>query len=334
MATTKTHELIVREAPPDPYSAATFDVLLIDTDSQRAFITLRAIESSMEIRYKHHTNGRDALESFKRARYNAIVCRPHFGDIVCRNWIQMIRIGAFGYKQTPVIVLCDTIELKNLAPMVDEHTVLVHEGDSQALTEALIAIKTGDNKKSVLVVEDEHIAARAAEKALEKYYRVTLAHDGMTAQRLWRQHHHDIVLLDLMLPDISGAELLRVMLQENPNQIVIIVTAHDAPDRHQELILAGGASDFVSKPVDTHLLPEVCAGALRAMKCLTNIEHSRAEASDMMEVATRLRAADYHYERGQAAYGSAHLKRALASARAHMPDEDYWASIQAELKGH
>jgi len=241
-------------------NAATFDILLIDADEQRSLFTRRAMESSMPLRAAHKASGRDALASFQRARFDVIVCRPHLGDIATPSWVRMVRSGKFGYAATPVIVLCDAIELQELGPMVDENTLLVPEADTAALTDAFQAIRSGAAKPTILVVEDEILAAGAAAKALEKAYRVELAYDGKTVLRLWRQSRHTLVLLDLMLPDASGTEVLAAMMAEYPAQVVIVLTAHDAPEQHQELVLAG-AVDILSKPVDMHALPEVCANA-------------------------------------------------------------------------
>jgi DNA-binding response OmpR family regulator len=304
--------------------------LLIDANEQRSLFTRRAIESSMPVRAAHRASGRDALASFQRARFDAIVCRPHLGDIVSGHWVRMIRSGKFGYAATPVIVLCDAIELQELGPMVDEHTLLVPEADPAALTAALEAIQAGASKVTVLVVEDEILAAEAVGKALGKAYRVELAYDATTALRLWREHRHTLVLLDLMLPDLSGIEVLATMMAEHPTQVVIVLTAHDAPEQHQELVLAG-AVDFLSKPVDMHALPEVCANALRARQCMSNVERSRQAALAASEFTARARVAHYLIERGQTSRGSAQLRRALFATRAHEPDEDQWASLLAEF---
>lgn len=137
------------------------------------------MESTMPIRAAHKSSGREALASFQRARFHVIVCRPHLGDIASSHWIRMIHSGKFGYAATPVIVLCDSIELQELGPMVDENTLLVPENDNVARTAALEAIQAGASKATVLVVEDEILAAAAAGEALDKAYRVDLAYDGM-----------------------------------------------------------------------------------------------------------------------------------------------------------
>jgi DNA-binding response OmpR family regulator len=311
-------------------NSVTFDVLLIDADAQRSLFTRRSIESSMPIRAALKTSGRAALASFRRARFDVIVCRPHLGDIVSRHWVRMIRSGKFGYAATPVIMLCDAIELQELGPMVDENTLLVPEADLAALTAALQAIQVGAAKPTVLVVEDEILAAVAAGNALEKAYRVDLAYDGTSALRRWRESRHTLVLLDLMLPDVSGMEVLVTMMAEYPAQVVIVLTAHDTPEQHQELVLAG-AVDFLSKPVDMHALPEVCANALRARQCMRNVERSRQEALAVSEFTARARVAHYLIERGQTARGSAHLRRALFESGGQQPDEDQWASLLAEF---
>jgi DNA-binding response OmpR family regulator len=309
---------------------AIYELLLIDADAQRALFTRRAIEASMNARIAQKASGRDALASFQRARFDVIVCRPHLGDLASRHWIRMVRSGKFGYAATPVVLLCDAIELQELGPMVDENTVLVSDADTAALTHALLAIQAGAAKPTVLVVEDEVLAAGAAGKALEKAYRVELAYDGSTALRLWRASAHALVLLDLMLPDVSGMEVLATMMAENPAQVVIVLTAHDAPEQHQELVLAG-AMDFLSKPVDMHALPQVCANALRARQCMNNGERSRQEAQAASEFTARTRVAHYLIERGQTARGSAHLRRALFASRGPQPDDDQWASLLAEF---
>jgi DNA-binding response OmpR family regulator len=242
----------------------------------------------------------------------------------------MVRSGKFGYAATPVVVLGDQSELQELKPLVDIGTLLVPDADPAALTTALRAIRDGVDKPMVLIVEDEVNAAQAAGRALDKVYRVELAHTGTAALERWRQTHHPLVLLDLMLPDINGQEVLAAMRTENPSQVVVVLTAHDAPENHQELILAG-AADFLSKPLDLHGLPQACANALRAQACMGNAGRSQAAAASVAELSARVRAAHYFIGRGQIARAGAHLKNALYATRAEHPTEDQWAALIAEF---
>jgi DNA-binding response OmpR family regulator len=309
---------------------AMFDTLLIDPDEQRSLFMLRAIKLSVPVRCAQRSNGRDALASFQRARFDAIICRPNLGDIACRSWIRMVRSGKFGYCAVPVIVLCDEVELRELTPMVDEQTTLVADDDPSTLVAALQAIKEGAHKPALLIIEDEIPAAEVAARALEKAYCVELAHTGSTALKLWREKHHPLILLDLMLPDMLGKEVLAAVRAEDPSQVVVVLTAHDAPEHHQELVLAG-AADFLSKPLDLHDLPQACANALRAQVCMGNVERSQAQAASVSELSARVRAAHYFIGRGQVARAGAHLRNALYATHAKPPAEDQWAALMAEF---
>src|SRR5262245_27309672 len=62
----------------------------------------------------------------------------------------------------------------------------------------------------ILVVEDEHTIARFIEmELLQEQYSVTVVQDGISALLFIRQHHPDLVILDLMLPNIDGLEVCR-----------------------------------------------------------------------------------------------------------------------------
>lgn len=306
------------------------DLLLIDADQQWSLDMGRQLQVTMSLRCARRASGREALATYQRARFDAIVCRPNLGDVACRPWIRMVRSGKFGYAATPVIVLCDEAERRELKPMVDEQTTLVADNDPSALAAALQAIKDGVHKPLLLIIEDEIPAAEAAARALDKAYCVELAHTGSSALALWREKHHPLILLDLMLADMPGIEVLAAVRAENPTQVVVVLTAHDEPEHHQELVLAG-AADFLSKPVDLHDLPQVCANALRAQACMGNAERSQAQAANVAELSARVRAAHYFIGRGQVARAGAHLRNALYATHAKPPPEDQWAALMAEF---
>ena len=100
----------------------------------------------------------------------------------------------------------------------------------------------------ILVVEDEPKLARALQKGLsEEQYAVDVAHDGEEGLHLARSKTYDLILLDLMIPAISGLELLRILRAEGQEVPVLILTAKDAViDRVQGL--DSGADDYLTKP--------------------------------------------------------------------------------------
>jgi diguanylate cyclase (GGDEF)-like protein len=109
-----------------------------------------------------------------------------------------------------------------------------------------------ESKPSLLIVDD--IAANRAILARRfgrRGFRVTEADCALQALELIRKHRFDLVLLDVMMPDLSGIEVLkRVRQQHSPMSLpVIMVTAKSEGSDIAEA-LAAGANDYVTKPVD------------------------------------------------------------------------------------
>ncbi|RIH92591.1 Transcriptional regulatory protein BaeR [Meiothermus granaticius NBRC 107808] len=105
----------------------------------------------------------------------------------------------------------------------------------------------GNLQKAVLVVEDEPKLAETLELYLRhEGYRTERAGDGRRALELYRALKPDLVLLDLMLPELDGLEVLRRIRSEG-NTPVILVTAR-AEDLDKLLGLELGADDYVTKP--------------------------------------------------------------------------------------
>lgn len=103
-------------------------------------------------------------------------------------------------------------------------------------------------KPRILIVEDEEKIARVLELELTyEGYEVGKAHDGMDGLRLFREQSWDLILLDVMLPGMSGIELLRRIRSGDSETGVIMLTAKDSvEDKVSGLDL--GANDYVTKP--------------------------------------------------------------------------------------
>ena len=100
----------------------------------------------------------------------------------------------------------------------------------------------------LLVVEDEVRLARALARGLgAEGFVVELAHDGATGLDLARHGDFDLVLLDIMLPRLSGYDLVRMLREEHNWVPVIIVSAKDG-EFDQADGLDCGADDYLTKP--------------------------------------------------------------------------------------
>jgi two-component system KDP operon response regulator KdpE len=117
---------------------------------------------------------------------------------------------------------------------------------------------------SVLVIDDETQILRLLTIALEGAgYRVTTASSGQEGLRTIAQRRHDVVILDLGLPDVSGLQVLK-QLREWTQTPVIILTVNDGEAEKVEA-LDTGADDYVTKPFNTaELMARLRASVRRA----------------------------------------------------------------------
>jgi two-component system alkaline phosphatase synthesis response regulator PhoP len=105
-------------------------------------------------------------------------------------------------------------------------------------------------KQQILVVDDDKEIARLLRSYLEKAgYDVLVAYDGQTAVHTLRREKPDLLLLDLMLPDMDGYDITRlVRTEETLQQIPIIMLTARVEDSDKIVGLELGADDYVTKP--------------------------------------------------------------------------------------
>lgn len=106
------------------------------------------------------------------------------------------------------------------------------------------------SKPTILIVEDEEKLSRVIQLELEyEAYITEVANNGKDALRLIEARDFDLVLLDIMLPELSGLEVLRRVRRANNPTPIILLTARDlVHDKVSGLDL--GANDYITKPFE------------------------------------------------------------------------------------
>ncbi len=106
----------------------------------------------------------------------------------------------------------------------------------------------GPNNGRVLVVDDEPQIRTACQQALERSgYQVEVAADGAGALRHLEAGPFDVAVLDIVLPDLNGLELLRTLREHDPDLVVVLITGFASLDTAMEAVRLG-AYEYLRKP--------------------------------------------------------------------------------------
>ncbi|QBO35907.1 response regulator transcription factor [Periweissella cryptocerci] len=136
--------------------------------------------------------------------------------------------------------------------------------------------------RKVLVVDDEPAIATLLEYNLKQAdYEVDVATDGLMAFNMGSKNAYDVILLDLMLPEIDGIEVTKRLRQEKIKTPIIIVTAK-GDEFDKVLGLEIGADDYVTKPFSPR---EVLARIKAVMRRYDDVQTSATteDASDSLD---------------------------------------------------
>src|SRR4030088_2353577 len=144
---------------------------------------------------------------------------------------------------------------------------------------ARVVMRRADGKPiHVLVVDDEPVLAELVSMALRyEGWEIATAGDGASAIASARETPPDVVVLDVMLPDISGLDVLRMLREQIPGLPLLLLTAKDSVEDRIAGLTAGG-DDYVTKPFS---LEEV---VLRLRALLRRTQVGEAVATAMITV--------------------------------------------------
>ncbi len=132
------------------------------------------------------------------------------------------------------------------------------------------------SKTKVLIVEDDQEIARLTTLYLEaEGYSVSVVHEGNLALEAIRSIEPDLVLLDLMLPGMSGAQICR-QAREFYNGMILVLTA-SADEMSEVSLFKFGADDYVAKPIRGHALLARIEALLRRAAPAAKAQETTAE---------------------------------------------------------
>lgn len=155
----------------------------------------------------------------------------------------------------------------------------------------------------VIVADDDPLARRMIKESLQRAGLIVVAEaqDGRHAVELSLFYRPDVVLMDVVMPELDGISATRQIVEEAPDQLVVMLTSSD----ESEMGLVGlraGAVGYLSKDLDVDVLPQALNGTLKGEAAISRrlsmelIEHLRKApmaASGMRPVRSPLTAREW-----------------------------------------
>tara|TARA_R110001583_G_scaffold6499_1_gene32796 strand:- start:15341 stop:16324 length:984 start_codon:yes stop_codon:yes gene_type:complete len=169
------------------------------------------------------------------------------------------------------------------------------------------------SKQNVLIIDDEPINLKVLNNILKDVYKLTFAKSGPEALRLIEKEKPDLILLDVMMPEMTGYEVCEY-LKQNPSYksipIIFVTALNDAVDEAKGLNI--GAVDYISKPVT----PAVVKARVKTHLSLVDVEELKRTR---LQVIQRLgRAAEYKdNETGMHVMRMSHYSKVISLAYGH-----------------
>jgi DNA-binding response OmpR family regulator len=137
--------------------------------------------------------------------------------------------------------------------------------------------------RRILVVDDEERMVRFIRLNLEHDgFRVITAYSGMQAINKTRSDLPDLLLLDVMLPDLDGFEVLKLIRETSTVPVIMLTAKGDEDDRVHGLEL--GADDYVTKPFSPRELVSRVKAVLRRTEPATPTQHGLIEVDEHLKL--------------------------------------------------
>ncbi len=244
-------------------------ILIVTLDETQSSAIQKVLEDSGFTNLIFANSSHAAINLLTDQQVDAIVSAAELQPVDGWRFARVIRSGALAVKQgVPIIMLSDgyseriaqatskAFQVNRFIPFEKFHTL------PSVITDLFRQEHPGIPKSRLLVVEDYMDTVELVKRVLSSRFEIDVAMTGKQGLEIWQEKRHDLVLLDVMLPEMSGNDVLKEIVKQAPTQSVVMMTAQSTPERAAELIL-DGAVDYISKPFRADQLRQVCEIALQ-----------------------------------------------------------------------
>ncbi len=252
-------------------------LLVIEDNPVQQEVIIDLIENS-DIEVKTVDTEAKALSEILKGTYDAIVLdlglKEGNGTNVCKFIKeQNIEIPVIVYtgrnltidEEKEIRAYADSIIIKTANSeerLLDEVTLFLHKVRRNKKDQFYIDTKTKENhflnleNKTILIVDDDTRNIYALATAIEQYgANVLEANNGKVALNKLKENKVDLILMDIMMPELDGYETIKTIRKTNEiKEIPIIAITAKSLKSDKDKCIEAGANDYISKPVDYDVL--------------------------------------------------------------------------------
>ncbi|WP_196138322.1 GGDEF domain-containing response regulator [Aliikangiella sp. G2MR2-5] len=244
-------------------------LLLVNSNEERLQVLKELLKSETDYQILTATTAQKAVDWLKSEQINLIISNIKLPDLDGWRLARLVRSGVLRCEATtPFIIVANTWceHIANTTAREFDINALTAYDQRNELPQLITLVEQKTNstnqKQKLLVIEDNPDTRHLVSRILGNRFEIVGAEDGTSGLALWSESEFALVLLDVMLPGMTGNEILRKIMAEKPGQSVVIMTANHHAELAEELMLAG-AADFVTKPFRAEQLRQVCETAAR-----------------------------------------------------------------------
>ena len=136
----------------------------------------------------------------------------------------------------------------------------------------LVQLTQETKKLSAMVVEDEKVANELLSSTFKNFFSdVKSCFNGREALEAYLKYAPDVVFVDIIMSEMDGIELSRMIREIDPNQIIIVISASNDIKKISESIEVG-VNSFIQKPIDTKKIIELLTSVVAMVAKKKKIE--------------------------------------------------------------
>ncbi|HEY4788027.1 MAG TPA: response regulator, partial [Bacteroidales bacterium] len=242
-------------------------ILIIDEDEKSSFLYREYLQQH-GYQSEIAKNGAIGLKMIIELIPQVIILDWNVKKIKALDIIQKLELDVTT-RDIAVIVISDTEDIKDelsrnhvvflLKPVSEEGLLSAIRTVLEKKPSAIPKVSYAKSGGNILVAEDEEIGRTLLKMMLEKRYKLSFARNGREAVEKYFSEKPDLVLMDIMMPEVDGFEAFAKIVDNRPkddNTPIIALTAR-AMNNEQRKILQFGFTDYMSKPVDDEKLVQI-----------------------------------------------------------------------------